>query len=113
MVTTSRRWEHALWPAVALKLMIAKALRWLWLFPGRSCGRSSRAENPLGEWISVNGKQRQIVGVAEDGPSNYLHELPEPYLYLPFAQAPSGGRNPDCGNSGRTGNTGAGNPRGT
>ena len=42
--------------------------------------------NPLGEWISVNGEQRQIVGVAEDGPSGGLHSPPEPYLYLPFAQ---------------------------
>lgn len=44
-------------------------------------------KNPLGEWISVNGKKRQVVGVAEDAPSNDLHETPEPYLYLPFAQA--------------------------
>jgi putative ABC transport system permease protein len=33
---------------------------------------------------------RQVVGVAEDGPSNFLHESPEPFVYLPFAQAPSG-----------------------
>jgi predicted permease len=46
--------------------------------------------NPLGEWISIEGKMRQVVGVAEDGPSNYLHDLPEPYLYLPFSQAPWG-----------------------
>lgn len=45
--------------------------------------------NPLGEWISVEKKKRQIVGVAEDGPSNYLHEAPEPYVYLPFAQQTS------------------------
>ena len=43
--------------------------------------------NPLGEWISVDGKKRQVVGVAEDAPSNDLHEAPEPFLYLPFAQA--------------------------
>jgi predicted permease len=42
--------------------------------------------NPLGEWISVDGKMRQIVGVAEDAPYNDLHETPEPFLYLPFAQ---------------------------
>ncbi|HKW99840.1 MAG TPA: ADOP family duplicated permease [Bryobacteraceae bacterium] len=46
--------------------------------------------NPLGQWISVEGKMREIVGISEDGPSNYLHEDPQPFLYLPFAQAPSG-----------------------
>ena len=43
--------------------------------------------NPLGEWISVNGKKRQVVGIAGDAPSNQLHETPDPFLYLPFAQA--------------------------
>jgi len=42
--------------------------------------------NPLGEWISVDGRMRQIVGIAEDAPSNDLHEAPAPFLYLPFAQ---------------------------
>jgi len=46
--------------------------------------------NPVGEWIRVAGQLRQVVGVAEDGPSNDLHEVPEPYLYFPFAQMPSG-----------------------
>jgi predicted permease len=41
---------------------------------------------PLGQWIKVNGKMRQVVGIAEDGPSNSLHEPPSPYLYLPSAQ---------------------------
>jgi predicted permease len=50
-------------------------------FPGR---------NPLGQGISIDGKMRQIVGVAEDAPSNWLHDDPAPYLYLPFAQMPSG-----------------------
>jgi hypothetical protein len=46
--------------------------------------------NPIGEWISVDGKMRQVVGVAEDGPTESdLHESPAPYLYLPFVQAPS------------------------
>jgi predicted permease len=43
--------------------------------------------NPLGEWISVDRKRRQVVGVAEDAPANNLHEAAEPFLYLPFAQA--------------------------
>ena len=51
------------------------------LFSGRS---------PLGEWVSVEGKPRQVVGITVDAPSNDLHETPEPYLYLPFAQMPSG-----------------------
>ena len=53
-------------------------------FPGR---------NPLGEWIVLkgmylNGTQRQVVGVVEDGPSNELHEAREPYIYFPYAQVP-------------------------
>jgi hypothetical protein len=50
-------------------------------FPGR---------NPLGEWITVEGKLWQVVGVAEDGPSNWIHEEPEPYVYFSFAQLPWG-----------------------
>jgi hypothetical protein len=48
--------------------------------------------NPVGEWISMDGKMRQVVGVAEDGPTGEptVHEAAAPYLYLPFAQAPSG-----------------------
>jgi predicted permease len=51
------------------------------MFPGR---------NPLGEWISVDGEKRQVVGVAENAPSNDIREKPAPYLYLPYAQAPWG-----------------------
>jgi predicted permease len=47
-------------------------------------------QNPLGQWISVNGQQRQVVGIAEDAPSNQLHEDPAPYLFLPYAQMPLG-----------------------
>ncbi len=52
------------------------------VFPGR---------NPIGQWVSVDGKIRQIVGIAEDGPIEDLHEPPAPSLYLPFAQMPWGG----------------------
>ncbi|HYL77705.1 MAG TPA: ABC transporter permease [Bryobacteraceae bacterium] len=47
--------------------------------------------NQVGEWISIGGKMRQVVGVAEDGPmaGATVHEAVAPYLYLPFAQAPS------------------------
>jgi predicted permease len=44
--------------------------------------------NPLGQWISVGGKARQVVGVAEDAPSNDLHETPSAYLFLPYTQMP-------------------------
>src|ERR1035438_9247901 len=45
---------------------------------------------PLGEWGKVNGKDRQIVGIVEDGPANQLKERIEPYLFFPFAQKPTG-----------------------
>jgi predicted permease len=44
--------------------------------------------NPLGQWISVGGKPRQVVGVAEDAPSSDLHEMPSAYLFLPYTQMP-------------------------
>ena len=50
------------------------------VFPGR---------NPIGEWVRINGKMRQVTGVAEDGPSNDLHEPPQPFLFLPYTQEPS------------------------
>ncbi|MFY9727067.1 MAG: ADOP family duplicated permease [Bryobacteraceae bacterium] len=45
---------------------------------------------PVGNWVRIDGQLRQVVGVAEDGPSNDLHEQPEPFLYLPYAQAARG-----------------------
>jgi predicted permease len=48
------------------------------------------AERPaLGEWAKVDGKDRQIVGIVEDGPTIHLKEPLAPYLYLPFAQMPT------------------------
>jgi predicted permease len=44
----------------------------------------------IGNWVRIDGKLRQVVGIAEDGPSNDFHEAPEPFLYLPYAQAPEG-----------------------
>jgi predicted permease len=41
----------------------------------------------LGNWVRIDGKPRQVVGIAEDGPSNDLHEPPRPFVFLPFAQA--------------------------
>ncbi|MGD0666797.1 MAG: ADOP family duplicated permease [Bryobacteraceae bacterium] len=46
--------------------------------------------NALGEWVRIDGQLRQVVGVAEDGPSNDLHEQLEPFLYLPYAQSAEG-----------------------
>jgi predicted permease len=45
---------------------------------------------PLDKWVKVNGKDRQIVGVVEDGPTIHLREPLAPYLYFPFAQMPTG-----------------------
>jgi predicted permease len=53
-------------------------------------GQLLAGREPLGQWIKVDGKMRQVVGIAEDGPSNDLHEAPAPYLYLPYAQEPLG-----------------------
>jgi len=47
-------------------------------------------ENPIGRWISVEGRMRQIVGIAEDGRVEDLHEAPGPFLYFPFAQMQTG-----------------------
>ena len=43
---------------------------------------------PLWAWVRIGGKDRQIVGVVEDGPSGYLKEKIEPFVYFPFAQRP-------------------------
>jgi hypothetical protein len=48
-------------------------------------------KNPVGEWLRIDGKLRQIVRVAEGGPSNELQEDREPFLWLPYSQAPRGG----------------------
>jgi predicted permease len=47
--------------------------------------------NPVGEWLRIDRQMRQIVGVAENGPSNDLHESPQPFVYLPYGQAPPSG----------------------
>ena len=43
----------------------------------------------LGEWVKVNSRDHQIVGVVEDGPSIDLREAKAPYLYFAYAQRPS------------------------
>ncbi len=47
------------------------------------------AQDPLGAWVRLGGKDRQIVGIVEDGPANDLKENIEPFVYFPFAQRPS------------------------
>lgn len=44
---------------------------------------------PIGERLRIRNQDWEIVGVAEDAPVNRLHESPAPFLYVPFAQAPS------------------------
>jgi predicted permease len=53
--------------------------------------RFRNGRQPLGEWVRVGGKDRQIVGVVEDGPTIHLREVIEPYFYFPFAQMPVSG----------------------
>ena len=48
------------------------------------------AGRAVGRWIKVNGRDHQIAGVVEDGPSIHLREAAAPYLYFAFAQRPSG-----------------------
>ncbi|MCP5114502.1 MAG: FtsX-like permease family protein [bacterium] len=45
--------------------------------------------DPLGQSIQLDEEAWQIVGVVEDGKIISIHEPPQPYLYLPFEQAPS------------------------
>jgi predicted permease len=42
----------------------------------------------LGQWARISGKDRQIVGIVEDGPASWLRERIDPYVYFPFAQRP-------------------------
>ncbi len=46
------------------------------------------AKDAVGKYIVVEGKNCQIVGVAEDARINEIHETPEAYIYLPFSQWP-------------------------
>ncbi|MGO4881084.1 MAG: ABC transporter permease [Bryobacteraceae bacterium] len=45
--------------------------------------------NPVGAWIRLDERNRQIVGVVEDGPTIDLGEENQPYFYFPFAQKPT------------------------
>ena len=45
-------------------------------------------KNALGQHMVADGKDVHIIGVVEDATINRIHEAPEPYMYLPFAQSP-------------------------
>jgi putative ABC transport system permease protein len=53
-------------------------------------GRFFEGRDPLSQWLRADGKDRQVVGVVEDGPTMTLRERIEPYFYFPFAQKPDG-----------------------
>jgi len=63
-------------PAVVVSQTFARQF-----FPGN---------NPMGQWIKVDGVMRQVVGIATDAPSNGLHEALTPFLFLPYSQVPLG-----------------------
>jgi putative ABC transport system permease protein len=48
------------------------------------------AGNAIGNWIRVDDKEAQIVGIAENTAVNSFHEPPQPFLYFPFGQLPAG-----------------------
>jgi predicted permease len=47
-------------------------------------------QDALTQSLRIRGKDTSIVGVVEDARINSIHEPPEPFLYVPFAQMPSG-----------------------
>ncbi len=51
-------------------------------------GRFWPDADPIGGFITVRGRNYQIIGIAQDGAINHIHEAPEPYVYFPFAQLP-------------------------
>ncbi len=46
------------------------------------------AADAIGQHIRVDDADTEIVGVAEDGVIENVPEVPEPFLFFPFAQAP-------------------------
>ncbi len=47
-------------------------------------------EDPVGRHVIAEGRDCQISGVVADAKINGIHEAPEPYMYVPFAQSPTG-----------------------
>ena len=52
--------------------------------------RFTGGASPLGQWVRLGGKDRQIVGLVEDGPAVWLRETIEPFFYFPDSQRPAG-----------------------
>ena len=48
-------------------------------------------DDPVGKHLRVDGKDCEIIGVTERVKIIHVHEPPEPYMYFPFAQAPTEG----------------------
>jgi putative ABC transport system permease protein len=46
--------------------------------------------NPVGQWVKIEGKRMQIVGVCADEPVYGLHEAGQPTFYRPYRQRPEG-----------------------
>jgi energy-converting hydrogenase Eha subunit C len=46
--------------------------------------------DPVGKSLTVDGIVHEIIGITQDGRISRIHEPPQPYLYLPFAQRPGG-----------------------
>jgi predicted permease len=44
-------------------------------------------QNPVGKALQIEKKNFQVVGVVEAGRYNRLHEVTQPYAFLPFTQA--------------------------
>ena len=44
------------------------------------------AQDALGRFLRIEGKDYQIVGVVESGKYVDLHDAPEPYMFFPFSQ---------------------------
>lgn len=42
----------------------------------------------LGQWTRIGGKDRQIIGMVEDGPTVSLREQIDPFVYFPYTQMP-------------------------
>lgn len=46
--------------------------------------------NPIGQHVKVEDTDCEIIGIVEDAKNVSIHEKPEPYMYFPFAQMPTG-----------------------
>jgi predicted permease len=69
--------DHAQAPRVAL---ISEVLARTYFPNGGAVDRS----------LLIEGNETRIAGVVEDARINGIHERPEPFVYLPFAQYPTG-----------------------